>query len=167
MLTTIRLTRKLYEEMLTDLRRPHCHAAERVGFVYGKLVALTEPLVLMARYCPVPDEHYIYDPTVGARIDGGAIRAAMQGVLDSGMGVFHTHLHEWPGRPGFSLTDTKELPKLVPAFQAVGRTQASGLFLLSTNSAIADVWLPGAQRPVRAAQISIVGYPFQLIGARS
>jgi hypothetical protein len=154
----------LHEEMLSDLRRPHAHAAERVGFLYGRLAATTRPLILMTRYIPVPDEHYIPDPDVGARINGDAIRAAMQGVLDSGDGVFHTHLHEWPGRPGFSFTDKKELPKLVPAFQAIGRTQASGLFLLSPDSAIADVWLPGAQHPERASRISIVGYPLQIIG---
>ena len=146
---TIRLTRKLYEEVLSDLRRPHAHAAERVGFLYGRLASPIDPLILMTRYSPVPDEHYLLDFDVGARINGDAIRAAMQGVVDSGEGVFHTHLHEWPGRPGFSLADNKELPKLVPAFQAVGRTQASGLFLLSPDSAIADVWLPGSQRPER------------------
>jgi hypothetical protein len=166
MFITIRLTRKLHEEMLSDLRRPHAHAAERVGFLYGRLAATTGPLILMTRYSPVPDEQYMFDPGVGARINGDAIRAAMQGVLDSGDGVFHTHLHEWPGQPGFSLTDNHELPKLVPAFQAVGRTQASGLFLLSPDSAIADVWLPGAPRPERASRISIVGFPLQIIGAR-
>jgi hypothetical protein len=164
MYLTIRLTRQLHEEMLTDLRRPHAHAAERVGFLYGRLAAKCGPLILMTRYTPVPDEQYIDDPHVGARINGDAIRAAMQGVLDSGDGVFHTHLHEWPGRPGFSFTDEKELPKLVPAFQAVGRAQANGLFLLSPDSAIADVWLPGKQHPVRAHRISIVGYPLRFFG---
>lgn len=161
---TIRLTRMLHEEMLTDLRRPHAHAGERVGFLYGRLAATSEPTILMTRYTPVPDEQYIDDPRVGARINGDAIRAAMQGVLDSGDGVFHTHLHEWPGRPGFSRTDAKELPKLVPAFQAVGRSQASGLFLLSPDSAIADVWLPGTQRPLRVLRISIIGCPLQFLG---
>jgi hypothetical protein len=165
MLITIRLTRKLHEEMLTDLRRPHAHAAERVGFLYGRLATTTGTLILVTHYCPVPDDQYTFDPTVGARINGDAIRTAMQGVLDSGDGVFHTHLHEWPGLPRFSFTDNQELPKLVPAFQAVGRKQASGLFLLSADSAIADVWLPGTQRPERASRISIVGHPIQIIGA--
>jgi hypothetical protein len=161
---TIRLTRKLYEEVLSDLRRPHAHAAERVGFLYGRIAAAPEPIILMTRYSPVPDERYIHDLDVGARIDGDAIRAAMQGVVDSGDGVFHTHLHEWPGRPGFSVVDNRELPKLIPAFQAVGRRQATGLFLLSPDSAIADVWLPGAQRPQHAGRIVVVGYPLQFIG---
>jgi hypothetical protein len=153
----IQLPRGLYHEILADLRRPHTHAAERVGFLYGRLAPGKLPLVVMTRYVPVPDERYVVDDTVGTRINGDAIRAAMQGVLDTGDGVFHTHLHEWPGTPIFSRTDNKELPKLIPAFRAVGPTQATGLFLLSPDSAIADVWLPGAREAERAARISIVG----------
>lgn len=154
---TIQLPRDLYHRVLADLRRPHAHAAERIGFLYGRLASGKVPLVVMTRYAPVPDEQYVVDNTVGARINGNAIRAAMQGVLDTGDGVFHTHLHERRGTPSFSPTDNEELPKLIPAFRAVGPTQATGLFLLSPDSAVADVWLPGAQGPERAARISIVG----------
>lgn len=161
---TIRLTRKLYEELLNDLRRPHAHAAERVGFLYGRLAVAPNPLILMTRYSSVADERYVYDLDVGARIDGDAIRAAMQGVVDTGDGLFHTHLHEWPGRPGFSVVDNRELPKLIPAFQAISRGQATGLFLLSPDSAIADVWLPGTQGPQHAGRIAVVGYPLQFLG---
>jgi hypothetical protein len=164
---TIRLNRKLYEEVLSDLRRPHAHAAERVCFLYGCLAAAPESLILMTRYSPVADECYIHDLNVGARIDGDAIRAAMQGVVDSGDGVFHTHLHEWPGRPGFSVVDNWELPKLIPAFQAIGHGQATGLFLLSPDSAIADIWLPGSQRPQRAGRIAVVGYPLCFLGGET
>jgi hypothetical protein len=112
----------------------------------------------------VPDERYVPDPYVGARIDGDAIRAAMQGALDSRDGVFHTHIHEWPGRPGFSVTDSTELPKLVPAFRATSRGQAAGLLLLSPDSAIAEVWLPGSARSDRASRIVVVGQPLQFLG---
>lgn len=154
---TIHLPRGIYHEVLADLRRPHGHAAERIGFLYGRLATAGEPLVAMTRYVPVPDDQYVVDDTVGARINGDAIRAAMQGVLDTGDGVFHTHLHEWPGTPRFSRTDDAELPQLIPAFRAVGSTQATGLLLLSSDSVIADVWLPGASGPERAAGILIVG----------
>jgi hypothetical protein len=157
---TIRLPRALYEEVLVDLRRPHAHAAERVGFLYGRLIPGEVAQVVMTRYVPVPDEQYVVDDTVGARINGDAIRAAMQGVLDTSEGVFHTHLHEWPGTPVFSRTDNKDLPRLIPAFRAVGPTQATGLFLLSPDSAIADVWLPGAQGPEWTSRISIVAQTF-------
>jgi hypothetical protein len=154
---TIHLPRGLYHEVLADLRRPHAHAAERIGFLYGRLVPGDVPLVVMTRYGHVPDAQYVVDDTVGARINGDAIRAALQGVLDTGDGVFHTHLHEWPGTPSFSRTDNEELPKLIPAFRAVGPSQATGLFLLSPNSAIAEVWLPGARGPERTDRILIVG----------
>lgn len=150
----IHLPRDLYHGVLADLRRPHTHAVERVGFLYGRLV--DGPLIVMTRYVSVPDEQYMVDDTVGARINGNAIRGAMQGVLDTGDGVFHTHLHEWPGTPSFSRTDEEEMPKLIPAFRAVGPTQAAGLFLLSPDSAIADVWVPGVPGPERAAVIAIV-----------
>ncbi|MHC5537082.1 hypothetical protein ACYOEI_02460 [Singulisphaera rosea] len=152
---TIHLPRDLYQGVLADLRRPHEHAAERIGFLYSRLEP-AQHLVVMTRYVPIPDERYVVDDTVGARIDGDAIRAAMQGVLDTGEGVFHTHLHEGPGIPWFSRKDDEELPRLIPAFRAVGRTQATGLFLLSPDSAIADVWVPGAQGPERVTRISIV-----------
>ena len=86
---TIHLPRGLYQGVLADLRRPHAHAAERIGFLYGRL-APGGPLVVMTRYLPVLDDQYVVDDTVGARINGDAIRAAMQGVLDTGDGVFHT-----------------------------------------------------------------------------
>ncbi len=153
---TIHLRESLYQRILADLRRPHAHAAERIGFLYGRLAPGDEPLVVMTRYLPVLDEQYVVDDMVGARINGDAIRAAMQAVLDTGDGVFHTHMHEWPGTPAFSRTDAAELPRLIPAFRAVGPTEATGLFLLSPDSAIADVWLPGALGPERAAGILII-----------
>jgi hypothetical protein len=153
----IQLPRVLYQGVLADLRRPHAHAAERIGFLFGRLTSGDQQLIVMRRYVPVQDEHYVVDDSVGARINGDAIRAAMQGVLDMGDGVFHTHIHEWPGQPEFSLTDEDELPNLIPAFRAVEPTQATGLFLLSPDSAIADVWLPGAWGPEPATRISIVG----------
>ncbi len=160
---TIRLPEDLYTGMLSDLRRPHSHAAERVGFLYGRLAATCAPIILMTRYRPVSDADYLVDPSVGARISGDAIRTAMQIVVDSGEGVFHTHLHEWRGRPEFSRIDRKELPRFIPAFQAVGPRQATGLFLLSADSAIADVWLPGTCSPERSERITVVGYPFHLL----
>jgi hypothetical protein len=161
----IRLPRSLYDAMQADLRRPHPFAAERVGFLYGRLAnAQTgHPLVLMTAYFPLGDERYLPDPTVGARIDSASIRSAMQGAIDRGEGVFHTHLHAWPGRPAFGLTDLAELPRLVASFQTVGRSQAHGLFLLSDDEAYADVWLPGQKTPTGASRIHIVGFPMSLI----
>ncbi len=124
-------------------------------------------MVLMTAYVPLDNERYLPDSHVGARIDSAAIRSAMQGVIDRGEGVFHTHLHAWPGRPAFGFTDRAELPRLVPSFQTVGRGYAHGMFLLSDNEAYADVWLPGQKTPTGALRISIVGFPMSLIEGTS
>jgi len=155
--------------MQADLRRPHPFAGERVGFLYCRLANAKADhlIILMTAYVPLADERYLPDPTVGARIDSAAIRSAMQGVIDRGEGVFHTHLHPWPGRPTFSLTDRTELPKLVSSFQTVGQSQAHGLFLLSDNEAYADVWLPGHKKPTAASRINLVGFPMSLIEGKS
>jgi hypothetical protein len=163
---TIRLTRTLAEYALRDLRRPHQYASERVGFLYGKRVEAEEALILMTHYRAVADERYINDPTVGARIDGGAIRNAMQEAIDTKTGLFHTHIHDFGGRLDFSAVDNRELPKLVPAFQAAGGANATGLFLFGQKSAIADVWLPGGAQSRRASRICVVGFPFEFLGAK-
>jgi hypothetical protein len=161
----IRLPRALYDAMQANLRRPHPFAGERVGFLYGRLAnaGTDRPLILMTAYDPLDDDRYLPDPTVGARIDSAAIRSAMQGVIDRGEGVFHTHLHAWPGAPRFGLTDQAELPRLVPSFQTFGRHQAHGLFLLSDDGAYADVWMPGRKSPAAASRICVVGFPMLLI----
>jgi len=47
----IRLSRRLYDEMQSDLRRRHPFAGERVGFAYGRLAnaASAWPLILLTR----------------------------------------------------------------------------------------------------------------------
>jgi len=164
----IRLPRSLYDAMQADLRRPHPFAHERVGFLYGRLAnaGTARPLILMTGYAPLDDDRYLNDPRVGARIDSAAIRSAMQGVIDRGEGVFHAHLHAWPGSPAFSLTDRAELPRLVSSFQTVGRVHANGLFLLSDDEAYAEVWLPEQKAPLPASRINIVGFPMSLIEGR-
>jgi hypothetical protein len=164
----IRLPRSLNDAMQADLRRPHPFAHERVGFLYGRLAnaGADRPLILMTGYPPLDDERYLPDPSVGARIDSAAIRSAMQGVLDRGEGVFHAHLHAWPGKPAFSLTDRAELPRLVSSFQTIGRAHAHGLFLFSDDEACAEVWLPGRKTPLQASRINLVGFPMSLIEGR-
>lgn len=87
----------------------------------------------------------------------------MQGVLDRHEGVFHAHQHKFPDKPHFSRMDRDDLPRLIPSFQAVGPNFAHGLFLLSVDECAAEVWLPGSEKAVEAARISIVGYPLQII----
>lgn len=160
----IRLTRPLHDLVRSDLSRPHPIAAERVGFLFGRLGSAgpDTKLILMTGYLPLDDDRYIDDPKAGARIDSQAIRGAMQGVLDRGEGVFHVHMHGWTGKPRFSRLDRDELPRLIPGFQAVGQSFAHGLFLLSEDECAAAVWLPDRNRAVEAASITVVGHPLQI-----
>ncbi len=159
----IRLTNDLYERVRKDLLRPHWFAAERVGFIYGSLAnaGTVDPLVLLTDYETLDDDRYVNDPHAGARIDGTAIRGAMQNVLDRKKGVFHVHMHDFPGYPFFSWMDREELPRLIPSFQAVGPAYAHGLFLLSPDACAGEVWMPGESDPIIPSMISIVGFPMR------
>ena len=161
----IRLTGKLLGEIKQDLLRPHAFAAERVGFVFGKLgnQSASEPMILLSDYRPVSDDNYIYDPSVGARINSAAIRGTMQHVLDTGSGAFHVHLHEQYGKPKFGLTDAREIPNVVAGLRVAGGKQAHGMLLLSFDSCFAKVWMPNNPEAVPASKISIVGYPLSII----
>jgi len=99
LLPGLRLTRRLCDEVRVDLARPHAFAAERVGFLFGRLgnAQTNDPMVLFTGYSSLDDERYINDPNSGARIDSHAIRGAMQQVINRHEGVFHVHMHEWNG----------------------------------------------------------------------
>jgi len=162
----VRVPRKLIEAVRADLLRPHRFAAERVGFLFGRLASTgaESSLVLMTGYEPVADEYYVEDARSGARINTHAIRGAMQGVLDRGQGGFHVHLHHWPGRPTLSRMDAEEIPKVVTGLQRVGPTLAHGLVLLHDEECAAWVWLPDNVTVVQATSVSVVGFPTNVFG---
>lgn len=160
----LRLPRRLYAEMLADLARRHAFAGERVGFVFGRVGKLAEgsSLILLTRYMSIPDEHYIDDPTVGARIGTEALTAATHCVYygrGKSEGAFHVHVHEHLGKTGMSNTDKAELPKMIPGFRSVGPGAPHGIIIWSLDHAAAWVWLPGEVEPVRADKTSIIGSP--------
>ena len=163
----VRITRKLLDEVRADLSRPHPFAAERVGFLYGRLACTDPALVLMTGYEPVADDRYINDPWSGARIDSHAIRGAMQGVLDRGQGGFHVHMHHWPGRPVLSRMDAEEIPPVVTGLRRVGLAHAHGIVLLHAEECAAWVWLPGRDDSVEAQSVSDVGFPLKIFGGTS
>jgi len=167
----VRLTRQLYELIRRDLERAHPFALERVGFAFGKLANLEgiEPLVLLYRYKPVPDEHYLENSNFGACIGADAIRDAMQEVRNhrgTREGAFHVHLHDHCGEPQFSRPDREGLPPLIPSFQRMGMDAAHGLLVLSQDHGVAWVWLPGSGKPETASRIVVVGAPLQIAEAR-
>jgi hypothetical protein len=160
----IRLTGSLHEEILRDLARPHPFAGERVGFVLGRVGSLANggKIVLLNRYHSIPDDQYIDDETVGARVGSDALTWAMQAVnygRSAREGIFHIHIHPHKGETGMSLVDRRELPRLMPGFQSVGCEALHGIIILSNDHGSGWVWLPGRKEPVAAETVSVIGKP--------
>jgi len=110
---------ELFAAVRQDLHRPHPFAAERVGFLACRAARLAGNglIILATTYEPVADEDYLEDHTVGAMMGPAAIRKAMQRAYNSALGdisIFHVHMHECSGHPGFSRTDLTESAKFVP-----------------------------------------------------
>lgn len=163
----IRLTGALYDEVVRDLSRPHPFAAERVGFVFGRIGSLRDSnkVILLNRYHSIPDAHYVNDPTVGARIGPEAMTRAMQDVYHGRTrqeGIFHIHLHGHKGPPGVSGVDSRDLPGFIPGFKSAGRQAAHGIVIFSEDHGSGWVWLPSSHNPVLARAIVVVGSPLQL-----
>lgn len=167
MKTEIRMTRKLYEEVLSDLRRPHPFALERVGFLVGRVATVSQGHVnvVLWRYQPILDEHYVDDRTVGASIGEPALSWAMQAAFDGNPkrdGIFHVHLHDHEGETRMSRTDERGLPPLMPGFRSVGENAAHGIVILSRDHGRGWVWLPGQKDSVEAERLVIVGAPMAI-----
>ena len=80
---SLRLPRALLSEMWADLNRPHDFAHERVGFLLARQSEGHGGRILLARhYEPVPEDDYIRDPSVGARINRESIRRMLKYALD-------------------------------------------------------------------------------------
>jgi hypothetical protein len=160
---SIKLKGSLYDEMIRDLMRQHPFASERVGFVLGRMGSLANgSMILLNRYHSIPDDQYIDDPTVGARIGSGAMTWAMQATYygrAAREGVFHVHLHDCDGPTGMSRTDRSEIPSLIPGFQSVSRDAAHGILILSRNHGSSWVWLPGSKESQSVDTINVIGVP--------
>lgn len=161
----LRIPGAIRAEAMKDLARPHPFAFERVGFLATTTTLLSPDhhLVLVTGYCPVPDEHYMDDDSVGACIGGEAIRAAMQRVIDESKGQLHVHLHNHAGPTGPSFTDRRGLPPVVRSLATVGPNQASGYLIFSADSAWAELRVPGVAAPVLATKITSVGFPLRFL----
>jgi hypothetical protein len=158
------LSSLLEKEIRTDLGRPHPFAAERVSFVSGVQVK-TPPqqvTVLLRSYHPVNDDNYIQDKSVGARIDGVAIRRAMQIALDHNCSIFHVHEHWGKGIPGLSNTDKREIPRIVDSLVNVAPTMPHGILLLSADRFRAFLRLPHTSRLLSTVKVTVVGFPYSL-----
>lgn len=166
MITGLRIPRELCEQMRGDLLRGHAFAAERVGFARAVMGSTVDgKIVLLQSYWSIQDNQYIDDPEVGARINTGAIRDAMQDILtgEGRYGLFHIHLHNLPGRTRMSRTDALEIPKLVKSFRNIRQDVPHGLLILTPNHAYAQVLLPGSNSFQEVSKTTIIGYPMEIL----
>jgi hypothetical protein len=167
MSTQLKMTGLLRTEAISDLVRPHPFAAERIGFAFGRLAKLPDGghLVLLTGYRSIPDNQYVQDDTVGARIGPEAMTWAMQAVYHGRTareGIFHVHLHDHEGPTRMSQVDRNEIPKLMPGFQSVGPDAPHGFIILSVNHGSAWVWLPASTGGIEVDRISVIGTPIEV-----
>jgi hypothetical protein len=160
MRVAFKITRQLFRAVQADLRRPHPFAAERVGWLRCRVGNDTAGglIVLAHDYHPVADADYVDDPSVGAMMGSAAIRKALQLALSDNVSMFHVHLHDHRGRPGFSGTDAQESAKFVPDFWHVRPGMPHGALVFSQDSMYGRCWYPGG-KIVAIAEVTIVGAP--------
>lgn len=160
----LRLTRTLLNTMLADLRRPHPFAGERIGFVFGALGTLPSDgtLVLLSHYTPIDDDHYEEQFGVGAYIGQSAMAKAMNDVYqlkEQRKGIFHVHLHDWPGPTNMSCVDEEGIPPMIPGFANISKDAAHGILILSEDHASAWCRLPGSKALDQVARVTVAGAP--------
>jgi hypothetical protein len=151
-----------------DLRRRHAFACERVGFLVCKAAGLPHSglLLLVADYLSVADEHYIDDPRYGATISADGFGAAWQLAFSHSVSIFHVHLHEHVGIPGFSSVDDKESANFVPDFLKVRATMPHGAIVLSDDAACGRCWISRTQPPLTITDFHFIGAPTRSIWIR-
>ena len=161
--TVLRIPDIYYKTMLSDLRASHPFASERVGFLSTNISSAGEhfKIITVTGYYPVDDSDYIDDPSVGAKINGAAIRRAMQRIISTGMGCLHVHLHDHIGRPGPSYTDLNSLPELSEGFYNANPRAVSGYAIFSRNSFFGMANISDDFDLIKIDQMTIVGYPMQ------
>lgn len=157
----LRIAEHIWKQMNKDLSQAHSFAHERIGFLYVRegIIEGTGNLLLSSHYLSIPDDQYINDPTVGAKINSDAIRSVMQRILDTQEGAFHVHMHGFPFFQQFSNIDRDSLMRLIPSFKTVGQKSVHGALLLTDNNINGIAWLPRYEAPVKIAKITVVGSP--------
>jgi hypothetical protein len=94
----------------------------------------------------------------------GAIRKAMQRAYNGGaqdVGLFHVHMHEHRGRPGFSRVDLTEYVKFVPDFFNAVPMMPHGAIVLSADGAIGLCWRTRSAKPEVIDRFSSFGAPLR------
>ena len=159
MRTILKLTSKLYGDLVQRLREPHRFAYERVAFLKCRpALSATSLLLLAGDVHHVHDDDYLDDPSAGATIGRSGLRKAFQTSYAEAVSMVHVHLPEHQGRPAFSRTDLRENALFVPDFWNVQPSLPHGAVVFSFDSAIGQCWVPGFAAPV-GIEVAIIGNP--------
>jgi hypothetical protein len=164
-----RARKTLLDSVRSDLERRHAFAGERVGFFACRPARLENGglLIVVADYEPLADDDYVNDRSAAAVMGPNAIRKAMQRALNGGAGdlsLFHVHMHNHRGIPGFSGIDLREDRKFVPDFFNVAPSVPHGAIVLSRNKAAGLCWTARGEEPRPVNRFEIVGAPFSFWG---
>jgi len=164
-----RARKTLLDDVRGDLERRHAFAGERVGFFACRSSRLENGglLIVVADYEPVADDDYVNERSAAAVMGSKAIRKAMQRALNGGAGdisLFHVHMHNHCGVPGFSEIDLREDRKFVPDFFNVAPSVPHGAIVLSRNCAAGLCWTARGDEPHPVSRFEIVGAPFHVWG---
>lgn len=158
-----RATETFMASVRKDLARPHSFADERVGFISVRATFSGQALVLLAQdYYPVADEDYLQDSSVGALISQEALRKALEIALLNPVGIFHVHMHFFPGRLWFSQIDLREQLRFIPDFFKVRANMPHGALVLSPTSAAGLTWL-AAEKTECIAEFNTMGPRVQVL----
>lgn len=153
-----KITDALFQRVLTDLRRPHSFAFERVGFITCRIGGTSDGVVLIARgFNSVASEHYVENPAIGAEINGDAVRLALQHAYarPDVMMFVHEHSHAGPTWP--SRVDAQCWNAMMPNFWNVRPELPHGAIIFTHDHGMGQLWVPGQTAPVLIDRFSIIG----------
>ncbi len=161
-----KISRPLLLAALADLERPHPFAGERLGFFsFRQSLDAAEPLLICFEYHSIPDDQYVEDHSVGGRISGEAIQAAMGRAYNTGAGQLWVHTHGRDGMPGISPTDLESGPKVV---QSCANAQPNALHawgVISEQGICGQVRSrDGAFHPL--LRLAVIGWPMVIPAQR-
>lgn len=161
-----KIPRRLLFAALEDLERPHSFAGERLGFFsFRQSLDAAEPLLHCFEYHSIPDDQYVEDYSVGGRIGGEAIRAAMNRAYNTGAGQLWVHTHGRNGMPGVSPTDRESGPKVVQSCANAEPKALHGWGVISEHGICGQVRSPdGAFHPL--LRLAVIGWPMVIPAQR-
>lgn len=159
-----RITKDLFELISNDLKKEHNHAWERVGFIKTRSRIINDKVIITAfDYIQVDDRDYIYDDTVGARINSDSIRKAMQHSLTEKCGIFHVHSHNHLGLPYESTDDIEGIQPMMNSICCVNSNEFYGYTIFSEDSILCKIKNRNEEDYSKPSITSIVGYPMKFV----